>query len=387
MKGFFLPMKQHRFLLLLTTYLYLINAGCINPTKQPAKKITKNNTVEIPADTVVRQVADTVITIAAVGDMMLGTSYPDSTHLPADSGKQSFKYALKDLREADIAFGNLEGVLLDTGAPAEFKLKFKSKPYLFKMPESYGGILKDAGFDIISLGNNHSNDFSLKGRKQTINILDSLGIHHAGLKISPTKVFTKNGIKYGFCAFSPNSQTVSLLDIKGVKAIIEDLKHQVDIVIVSFHGGGEGVEFEHLSCTSERYKGERRGNVNTFAHAAVDAGADVILGHGPHVSRALEVYKKRLIAYSLGNFCTHTSVSVSGVCGLAALLKVRVNKNGHFLSGQIISYKQSHAKGLTPDPLNKAAARIKYLTETDLDQAGLSISASGELLPLSANND
>jgi poly-gamma-glutamate capsule biosynthesis protein CapA/YwtB (metallophosphatase superfamily) len=131
---------------------------------------------------------------------MLGTAYPNSNNLPPDSGKNSFKYALKDLREADIAFGNLEGALIDSGAPAAMKLKFRSKPYLFKMPEHYGGIFKDAGFDILSVANNHSNDFGLKGRVNTLKILDSLGIHSAGLKASPTKTFTLNGVKYGFCA-------------------------------------------------------------------------------------------------------------------------------------------------------------------------------------------
>jgi poly-gamma-glutamate capsule biosynthesis protein CapA/YwtB (metallophosphatase superfamily) len=101
----------------------------------------------------------------------------------------SFKYALEDLRKADIAFGNLEGVLLDTGAPVGYKLRFKNKGYLFRMPAKYGGIFKDAGFDILSVGNNHSNDFDVAGRKSTIKILDSLRINTAGFKSSSIKKF------------------------------------------------------------------------------------------------------------------------------------------------------------------------------------------------------
>lgn len=358
--------------------------GCNNPT---AHRFAKVEPIAEPVavDPIAAPPADTVINIAAVGDMMLGTAYPNSNNLPPDSGKNSFKYALKDLREADIAFGNLEGALIDSGAPAAMKLKFRSKPYLFKMPEHYGGIFKDAGFDILSVANNHSNDFGLKGRVNTAKILDSLGIHYAGLKTSPTKAFTLNGIRYGFCAFSPNSQTVSLLDIKGASAIIKELKQQSDVVIVSFHGGGEGVDFEHVPCVPESYNGERRGNVNAFAHAAIDAGADVILGNGPHVSRAMELYKNRLIAYSLGNFCTYRSVSVSGICGLAPMLKLRINKKGQFLSGQIVSYKQSHDKGLLRDTLNRASRRIKTLTENDFEQAGLTISETGVIMPTALN--
>jgi len=87
--------------------------------------------------------------------------------------------------------------------------------------------------------------------------------------------------------------------------------------LVSFHGGGEGVGFEHVPFVMETFVNEKRGDVNAFAHAAVDAGADLVFGNGPHVCRALELYNDRLIAYSLGNFCTYTNVSVAGSCGYA----------------------------------------------------------------------
>ncbi|OOQ58957.1 CapA family protein [Mucilaginibacter pedocola] len=337
-----------------------------------------------PADTVAI-LPDTLINIAAVGDIMLGTAYPNANNLPPDSGRQSFKYAMKHLRQADIAFGNLEGALVDSAAPAAMKLKFRSKPYMFKMPEYYGGVFKDAGFDILSLANNHSNDFSYQGRVATARVLDSLGIKYAGLKTCPTTTFTLKGIKYGFCAFSPNSQTVSLLDIKGAEEIIRALKKENDIVIVSFHGGGEGVSFEHVPCAPEKYNGERRGNVHAFSHAAIDAGADLVLGNGPHVNRAMELYNGRLIAYSLGNFCTYRSVSVAGICGLAPLLKIRIDKKGRFVGGQLVSYIQSHDRGLVPDSLNRAMRRIKMLTQTDFERSGLNISESGEISPAVAN--
>lgn len=354
--------------------------ACINPnagkraSAQP--EVTPVNT-----DTVQKKTIDTAITIAAVGDMMLGSSYPDSTYLPPDRALNSFKSALKELRKADITFGNLEGVLLDSGAPVGYKLRFKHKGYLFRMPIKYGAIFKDAGFNILSVGNNHSNDFDVAGRKSTIKTLDSLGIHTAGFKSHPSKTFTVNGIKYGFCAFSPNGQTVSLLGIAAAKQIIRNLKASSDIVIVSFHGGGEGTDYEHVPDSAEIFKGENRGNLRLFTHAAIDAGADVILGNGPHVARAMELYKNRLIAYSLGNFVTYKGVSVSGVCGLAPLLKFRINKKGEFLGGQIVSYRQAHDKGLLADTLNRAALRIKALTEADFIQPGLSISASGQITP------
>ncbi|WP_162499876.1 CapA family protein [Mucilaginibacter terrigena] len=368
--------------LTLLFFVAILMVACNQP---PAKRAVIQKQVAKAADKKVINPPLDVINIAAVGDIMLGSSYPDSTFLPPDSAKNSFKHALKDLREADLAFGNLEGVLLDTGAPVGYKLRFKHKGYLFKMPTKYGSILKDAGFDVLSVGNNHSNDFDRAGRKSTIKILDSLGVHAAGFKTHPSKVFTLNGVKYGFCAFSPNGQTVSLLHIAMAKNLIADLKSKTDIVIVSFHGGGEGADYEHVPDSAEIFKGEDRGDLRLFTHAAIDAGADVILGNGPHVARGMELYKNRLIAYSLGNFVTYKGVSVSGVCGLAPLLKICINKKGEFLNGRIVSYRQNHQTGLQPDTLNRAALRIKALTQADFIRPGLSISASGAITPSITN--
>jgi hypothetical protein len=315
--------------------------------------------------------------IAAVGDIMLGTSYPDNKTLPPDGAKGSFKNVLDDLRSADILMGNLEGALLDTGAPANYRLHQLSRPYLFRMPVSYGSVLKDAGFNILSLANNHIGDFDNSGRTSTVKVLDSLGIYYGGQVTHPTSIFKVNGVTYGFCAFAPNGYTLSILDLKGAGRIIQNLKKRCDVVIVSFHGGGEGIDFEHVPFEMETYVNEKRGDVNAFAHAAIDAGADLVFGNGPHVCRAMEVYKERLIAYSLGNFCTYKSVSVAGICGLAPILKVYVNKQGEFLSGRIISATQTHYDGVKVDTLNKAAIRIKQLTETDFPESGLKIGDNG----------
>jgi hypothetical protein len=366
-------MRRYLFLSLLT--LLLLQAcdtgskkATVADTDTIAQKTDTRATVKPPADS---------ISIVAVGDIMLGTSYPNNSTLPPDSGKRSFSAVIDELRNADVTFGNLEGVLLDTGAAADFKLHQRTKAYLFRMPESYGGVLKDAGFDILSLGNNHVADFGLAGRKSTVKILDSLGIKYAGLRSYPPVVSKVKDITYGFCAFSPNSQTVSFLDLPNARAIISELKKQADIVIVSFHGGGEGTEFEHVPFKQESYHGENRGDVNAFAHNAIDAGADVVLGHGPHLTRAIEKYNNRFIAYSLGNFCTYRGVNVTGVCGIAPLLKLYINKKGEFLSGRIIPTRQIQPVGLLRDTTNKVIKRIKYLTETDFPQSGLSIGDDG----------
>jgi len=378
MRGFFFAIRLQ--VLLLTACLLLFLQACESPAqnRQPVIKHKKHRLAKVlpPQITPVRHDS---LCIAAVGDIMLGTSYPDSTTLPPDSGRNSFKAAAAELKNTDVAFGNLEGALVDTGGPAHFKLHQKSKAYLFRMPTRYASVLKNAGFNLLSLANNHINDFDTHGRKSTTKTLDSLGINYAGLLIKPSTVFEVNGVRYGFCSFAPNANTVSIHDLKGAARIISDLKQRSDIVIVSFHGGGEGVDYEHVPFAVESFIGEKRGDVHAFAHNAIDAGADLIFGNGPHVNRAMEMYKNRLIAYSLGNFCTYKCVSVSGICGMAPLLKVYVNKKGEFLSGRIISFKQAHDKGLVRDTLNQAMRRIRMLTETDFPDAGLSIADSGEI--------
>ena len=317
------------------------------------------------------------VCVAAVGDIMMGTSYPNKNTLPPDSGKNSFVNLADELHGADVTFGNLEGTLLDTGAPAHYKLHLVSKAWLFRMPVSYGKVLKGAGFNLLSLANNHAGDFGDNGRASTMKVLDSLGLQYGGQLSHPSAVFKINGITYGFCAFAPNSQTVPMLDLKNAREIIRDLKQRCDIVIVSFHGGSEGAEYEHVPFKMESFYSEKRGDVYAFAHNAIDAGADLIFGNGPHVCRAMELYKNRLIAYSLGNFCTYKCVSVTGDCGIAPLLKVYVNRKGEFLSGRIIAFKQTHNNGLEPDTLNRAVKRIKALTEADFPQSGLSIADDG----------
>lgn len=359
-----------------TTFL-LVATSCAQKKRTPLAVDTPEVVAVKYADTTPIAKAKDTLCIAAVGDMMLGTSFPDSTSLPPDSAVNSFAQVKPHLLDAEFAFGNLEGTLLDKGNPGINKRAFTNRQYFFKSPTAYVNIYKDAGFKLLSLANNHSGDFADSGRMSTMKTLDSARINFAGLLQRPSVQFQVNGVKYGFCAFAPNAGTMSIFNLKGAAKIISELKQQCDVVIVSFHGGGEGIGFEHICFDNEDYNGEKRGNVYAFAHNAIDAGADLVLGNGPHVSRAIELYNQRLIAYSLGNFFTYKSVSIAGVCGIAPLLKVNVNRKGEFLNARIISVQQSRITGLSVDTLHRAAKRIKFLTQTDFPQSGLQITDDG----------
>ena len=315
------------------------------------------------------------ITVVAVGDIMMGTSFPSRNYL-LPKNKNPFANVLSELQSGDLLFGNLEGSMTDKGQNAKH-CKDVNKCYSFKMPSYLADYLELASFDLMSIANNHIGDFGKIGIANTKKNLDMHNIKHAGVYGNETVIFKKDSITYGFCAFAPNRDTPKLTNIANAVKTVKKLNDKVDIVIVSFHGGAEGDKHTHVTRKTERFYGENRGNVYKFAHAVIDAGADIILGHGPHVPRAVEIYKDRFIAYSLGNFCTYGRFSLSGVKAAAPILKINVNKNGSFIDGQIISAQQTKQKCPFIDNNNTAFKLIRSLTKKDFPEMPLIFDENG----------
>ncbi|MCP4113335.1 MAG: CapA family protein [Desulfobacteraceae bacterium] len=319
------------------------------------------------------------ISIIGVGDIMPGTNYPSTAYLPRNDGSNLFDSARNILKDADVTFGNLEGALLNKGKSAK-TCSDPSKCYIFRIPEHYVNHLKKAGFDVLSIANNHVGDFGNLGRKKTVSTLKKAGIYFAGQTTCPSALFEINKVKYGFCAFAPNRGTMDVRNIDKLGKIVRKLNSVSDIVIVSFHGGAEGAAHRYVTRKTEMFYGENRGNVYKFAHRAIDAGADIVLGHGPHVARAVELYKNRFIAYSLGNFCTYGRFSLRGPNGIAPIIKVHLDHSGKFKTGRIYSFKQEKGKGPEPDPANRAVKEIRKLTAHDFPKTNLIIQDNGRIL-------
>lgn len=304
----------------------------------------------------------------------MGTTYP-SVMLPPNEGRQLFVDAAPILQRADIAAGNLEGSMCDSGLSTK---KISKTSYAFRMPTSYAPRLSEAGYDFLSMANNHSNDFGINGIQSTMRCLDSQSIKYAGIKgMSDYAIIERDGIKYGFCAFGHNAYTLRHQDISSARRIITHLVNECDIVIVSFHGGAEGVAHSRLPYGKETFFNEDRGSLRDFAHFCIDAGADIVYGHGPHVVRAVELYKEHFIAYSLGNFCTPYGMSLSGVLAYAPILELRILQDGRFVNGQIHSLFQRRGQGPRLDSLNRASQEIKRLTQLDFPHTPLSITSDG----------
>ena len=346
---------------------FINNSKISNISKNDTSKIDKYN-------------KKTEFTIIGVGDIMLGSNYPFEYLLPKNDAN-ILQNTQNILKNADITVGNLEGTLFDNdGTP-----KSCNNPnvcYVFRMPLRYGTYLKQAGFDYLSIANNHSNDFGEIGIKETIKNLDNLGIKYSGIKdIAESVILEKDGKKFGFISFSPNSATVKLNDYNYAKKLISELKSKVDIIIVMFHGGAEGANAEHITKRHEIFHGEDRGNVYEFAHFAIDNGADIIFGQGPHVTRAVELYKNKFISYSGGNFATFGKINVSGSMGIAPIFKIKISNKGDFISGEIIPVRQTY-KSLGPfiDSEKLAIKKIISLNKSDFPNGnGLSINEEGKI--------
>lgn len=319
------------------------------------------------------------VSIIGVGDIMLGTNYPSADYLPPNDGRDLLSPVKHILGSADLTFANLEGVIL-TGKGVPKQCANPSACYAFKSPDHYATHLSDAGIDVMSLANNHSGDFGVTGVRNTVIKLDELGIKFAGRTEYPSQVFTKDGIRYGFCAFAPNSGTMQINDYDSLKRTIKDLTNaKCDIIIASFHGGAEGSDKNRVTRSTEYFLGENRGNPYEFARVAIDAGADVVFGHGPHVTRAIDIYKGRFIAYSLGNFCTYGRFNLSGKLGIAPIVKLNLKSDGEFIDAEIFSVRQPGAGGPVLDASNAALNEIINLTRLDFPESELAISPDGRV--------
>ena len=353
--------------------LLLLFTSCSKEQKE--EKITQVPEVKKDTtETITKKTEKELISIIAVGDIMMGSNYPSNASLPPNDGRDILSGVSEVLQDADITIGNLEGTLLNSGGKAK---DCGEHCHAFRMPEHYAEYLKDAGFDYMNLANNHSGDFGVVGRESTKNTLESYGIKYGGLLDAETSIMEVGRVRIGFAGFAPNWGTCDINNMSKAKEIVSELKKNCDIVIVCFHGGAEGTGAQRVRNETEYYLGEKRGNVVEFSHGVIDAGADLVLGSGPHVPRAMELYEDKLIAYSLGNFCTYGKFGLSGVLGYAPILKVYVDDKGNFVKGEIISAIQKGRGVPVIDDDNKSAQIISKLTQMDFTNSKINIDSDG----------
>lgn len=330
------------------------------------------------------------LSLSAVGDLMLGSAYPFLNELPPQDGQRVLEAVSPLLSITDVAFANLEGVLTDELSTVRNCGK-STACFRFAMPSRYVQHLKQAGIDAVSLANNHAFDAGDAGLASSKRHLEQ-ELTYFGSEQQPTALQKlPDGRTIGWVGFAPHSGA-NRPTVEKVTQQVQSLTENAQFVVVSFHGGAEGVKAQRVTRQDEMFMGQNRGNIYQLAHAAIDAGADVVLGHGPHVLRAMEVYKGRLIAYSLGNFATYGRFNLRDENGLAGVLQAQLDADGRFVSGRFISTIQvknspTWQAGVGPviDPTHTAAANLRELSLADFPESPLHIAADGQL-SLKSNN-
>lgn len=243
-----------------------------------------------------RKSGEVTITLSAIGDVTLGQDerFPYAESFNQYYASQGSGYFFSGVRgilsEDDLTIANLEGPL--TEALDRPNKSFQGdRAFFFKGNPHYTAILKDGSVEAVNLANNHSMDFLYKGYFDTISTLDHVGIiSFGGNKVS---IFEKRGVRIGLIGVNtlgPIEEGVNTRNLMtDLKNCIKSLKEKTSLIIVSFHWGKE----------NKYYPIEEQRKLGQFA---VDQGADLVLGHHPHVLQAYELYKGKCIVYSLGNF-------------------------------------------------------------------------------------
>ena len=305
------------------------------------------------------------IIVRAVGDIVLGTDFPKTTLPNAEQQKRIIELS-QSLVRADVAFGNLEGVLADEGKPR--KEMGKSGYYSFRMPRSYASILKDMGFNVLSIANNHSLDFGREGLQSTITALDAHSIKISGTPQSGAAVIDVRGTKIAFLSYSYLTHFTPMDNEKQIALDIANAKQQANLVFVSVHAGGEGEAAGGTPDAEEYFMNEYRGNIRKFSEFVIDAGASGVFGHGPHVIRPFEIYKQKPIFYSLGNFIGFRTLSTKGKLVQSIIAEVRFNPDGIFLGAGIIPLKMDNVGIPNIDYSVQTLNNLDDLLNEDLDK-------------------
>jgi poly-gamma-glutamate capsule biosynthesis protein CapA/YwtB (metallophosphatase superfamily) len=326
--------------------------------------------VLIPAPGAASPLQPRPVTIAWVGDIAMVAS--------GDGGASFFSQSVREQLEGGLVVGNLEGTLASGGqskcGPSS------SDCFAFRAPASYGRVLKQAGFTLMNLANNHAFDYGTEGQAETIAALRAARLRFTGrpgqiafLQVGATKV--------AVIGFAPYPWAQSLTNIAAARQIVRRAVSKARIVVCVMHAGAEGSDHQHVRPGTEYFLGENRGNPVAFSHAVIDAGADLVLGSGPHVLRGMEWYHGRLIAYSLGNFLGNGTLAIDGVLGVSGVLHATLRANGTWASGDLTPIRLVSPGIPEIDPVEAAHGIVRKLSREDFGRNAIRVTTTGKLLP------
>jgi Bacterial capsule synthesis protein PGA_cap len=306
--------------------------------------------------------------LAWVGDI----AFDGRRGLP-EGGPERALHPVRALLRSDLTMGNLEGTL---GSGGTTKCRGASNCFAFQAPARYAGALRRSGFGLLDQANNHADDAGPAGIRATGAALRGADVLRAGIGSAVTRTVV-NGVRLAVVGFAPYGWSPSLLDSRAAARLVRRADRGADVVVVLIHAGAEGAAKTHVRLGSEFAFGENRGDERRFAHAVVRAGADLVLGSGPHVVRGVERYRDRLIAYSLGNFAGPHTLHSAGRSSLSGVLQLRIDGHGRLLEGRWASVALNAAGLPRPDPAHRAAHLVAELSRQDFGEGRYRIHSDG----------
>lgn len=283
------------------------------------------------------------------------------------------------LAEADLGIVNLEGVLSERG-PSKCGAGGPRPCYVFRAPPRFAEqVLAANGVDLVSTANNHSLDYGQISNDDTRVALAEAKVAAAGLPGEVTFVDVK-GVRVAVIGMAPYAWGADLRDEKQLVSLVKKGAADADVVVLLLHVGAEGLGARHVRPGKEYAFGEDRGDPMRIARLAIDNGADLVVGSGPHVLRGMEFYKDRLIAYSLGNLAGYgKAFRTDGDFSLSGVLSVELTPKGEFASGRLHSAYLTASGVPTLDAAGRSAAAVDRLSRADFGKNAARLSKDGTI--------
>jgi hypothetical protein len=272
------------------------------------------------------------------------------------------------LQDADVVLWNVEGAVGDGPVNRRKCAPGSTACYAFRMPAATAGALRGVAADsatvIGNVANNHARDDGDVGRRNTVRLLEEAGVLATGVDTLATEAVTARGDTVAFLGFAqwtgPDPR-----DLRAVRRHVRRAAERHPRLVVTMHMGAEGRGRQNTPDAREESFGEDRGNVVAFARAAVESGADLVIGHGPHVMRAVQWRDSALVFYSLGNLATYGPFSLGEPLNRGGLACAVLDGDGGILAAELRSTRLLPPGVVQPDTTHRAAALADSLGQVD----------------------
>jgi hypothetical protein len=332
---------------------------------------------------------DPGVRVCAGGDVTLGTNLDTAwavrhrvrygTQPAALPAPDSLLAPLRPLvADADVVLLNVEGAIGDGAAPAKCGPRSTSC-FALRQPVSAARALRAVAPHATVVGNvanNHARDAGLEGFADTQRHLAAAGVRVAGADTLATPAVTSTGDTVAVLGFSTFAQP-DARDLDAVRRHVRRAAGRYARVVVTVHNGAEGVRAQRVRDSTERYLGADRGNPVAFARAAVDGGAGLVIGHGPHVLRAAEWRADALVAYSLGNLVTYGPFSFAEPLARGAVLCATLDAGGRVTDAMMRATRQRRPGHVAADPSRRALILVDSLRRLDFPATGAPVARDG----------